>query len=1060
MVVSQSLKQLRGIAFWMLLASGWPGVAAADLIPAVPGMPGAEFARSPEPRPEATGYASATSTHLITFQLNEGETVAPNTFDLAGRTLRFSPVAEGYEVVPVDFVWEPDPGTAFVGSTYAAASFQFPFAGQSWSSFHINPLGSITFGQDDNLLLADTRFSELRTLGSRFEGVVPAIAALIKPRMSGSRFVREDADSLLVTWELYEPAGGIFDYVENAAVNQVQARLHANGVVELSYQSVAVADGIVGVFPTYAEVPAGDLLASLEDTSDAAVAAHLDMQRVEIREIPGRGLELTFVLRGDIPAERSGDINNVWYRLHVDVDEPLISGVDFEDPDYVWSLTSNSSNEYVLNGAGVFGEPEVDGNIVRIRAAVPGLEAGGTVAVFADSVNFNNFDLGFDQTAVATVTLPGVTSAARDLSAGPATSPYPYEIFHHRGLPDEVAVACDVVTDIGDAFDFIVYYSQFRTDQQEAGSPVNIVKNDVQGIGSALWDNSAGYFSDGQLQAVLVQPLFIDALQGTDAGPSGLEGGFNYAMSQVGHELAHRWLANAAARVDGQDRELGDGVHWLPSVHAPVAHPYLETAQASAMGGGHWRDNGDGTFTRQADNFFVPASGFSWLDLYLMGFVAAGEVPDFFLLDDLLPGGSDSEGPVYTGTRRAVTIEDVIAVEGVRSPASDESQRTFNVAFVYLTADGETAAPDRLARLADLRDTFISYWSHITGGRSTMTTIVPGAAPLDSDGDGIPDDADPDDDNDGYLDTDDYFPLLADEVMDTDLDGIGNRADDDDDGDGIADTVDAWPLDASAFDGTPRLENISTRGPVGTGDEVMIGGVIIEGSAWRNVLIRARGPSLADAGVPGTLADPFLQLFTNGELVRQNDSWEDDVRGVEIPLALRPTRPLEAALVAYLPPGGHTAIVSGAGGATGIGIVEIFDLDADPATRLGNISTRGLVETADNVMIGGVIVGGHGERRVTFRARGPSIADADASLAARVLMDPWVQVFDSDGNLIAEGDNWMDHSSVGLIPAQLRPTNPAESAFTLDLAPGGYTAIVRGNGGTAGVAIVEAFVTD
>ena len=196
------------------------------------------------------------------------------------------------------------------------------------------------------------------------------------------------------------------------------------------------------------------------------------------------------------------------------------------------------------------------------------------------------------------------------------------------------------------------------------------------------------------------------------------------------------------------------------------------------------------------------------------------------------------------------------------------------------------------------------------------------------------------------------------------MDGIGNRAD------GVADVADAWLLDASAFDGTPRLENICTRGPVGTGDEVMIGGVIIEGSKWRNVLIRARCPSLADAGVPGSLADPFLQLFTNGQLVRQNDSWADDVRAVEIPLALRPTRSEEAALVLYLPPAGTRRLCRVRGGTTGVGMVEIFNLDTDAATRLGNISTRGLVEAGDSVMIGGVIVCGEGTRRVTFRPRG------------------------------------------------------------------------------------------
>ena len=294
MVESYRLRQLWVSPLWMLLALALHGVAADDLIHVVPdvaGRQGSALAQSQEPRPEAIGYASATNTHLITFALNEGETAVPNTFDLTGRTLRFSPVAEGYDVAEEDFVSEADKGTVFEAAAYTAVSFQFPFAGEIWSTFHVNPLGSITFGQNDALLLADTRFSELRTLGNRFLGAVPAIGALIKPRMSGSRFVQEEVGSLLVTWELYEPDGAIFDYVENAAVNQIQARLYNDGVVELSYQSVAVADGIVGVFPTYAEISAGDLLATLGDTSYAGITAHLDIQRVEIRAIPGRGVE-------------------------------------------------------------------------------------------------------------------------------------------------------------------------------------------------------------------------------------------------------------------------------------------------------------------------------------------------------------------------------------------------------------------------------------------------------------------------------------------------------------------------------------------------------------------------------------------------------------------------------------------------------------------------------------------------------------------------------------------------------------------------------------------------
>lgn len=331
---------------------------------------------------------------------------------------------------------------------------------------------------------------------------------------------------------------------------------------------------------------------------------------------------------------------------------------------------------------------------------------------------------------------------------------------------------------------------------------------------------------------------------------------------------------------------------------------------------------------------------------------------------------------------------------------------------------------------------------------------------LDTDNDGTPDVTDTDDDADGTLDVNDAFPTDSSETTDTDGDGFGNNQDTDDDNDGVLDTPDAFPTDSSRS-ANARLGNISTRDPVRTGDEVIIGGVIISGDAPKTVVIRARGQSLADAdpNLQGLLQDPFVQLFNGASLIDSNDNWESHGRANEIRSDLRPTRTNESAIMTTLNPGAYTAIVRGVGETTGIGIVEIFEVDDTGSTRVSNISTRGFVGTGDDVLIGGVIISGSTAKTVTIRARGPSLADADPNLQ-NLLADPFVQLFNSSGTLIDSNDNWQSHSSAGNLRADLQPTRTDEAAITTTLDPGAYTAIVRGVGETTGIGIVEVFEID
>jgi hypothetical protein len=240
---------------------------------------------------------------------------------------------------------------------------------------------------------------------------------------------------------------------------------------------------------------------------------------------------------------------------------------------------------------------------------------------------------------------------------------------------------------------------------------------------------------------------------------------------------------------------------------------------------------------------------------------------------------------------------------------------------------------------------------------------------------------------------------------------------------------------------------------VETGDNVLIGGFIITGTQPKKVVVRAIGPSLS-ALFPGALADPLLELRnSSGVLIRANDNWRSDQEAEIIATMIPPSNDLESAIVETLPANNaaYTAIVRGVNNGTGIGVVEAYDLNQTVGSKLANISTRGLVQTDDNVLIGGMIVLGENSLRVIVRAIGPSLSVPGA------LGDPALELRDGNGGLIAANDNWRSDQEAEIIATTIPPSNDLESAIVENLAPGNYTAIVRGVKGTVGVGVVEAY---
>jgi DNA-binding beta-propeller fold protein YncE len=249
--------------------------------------------------------------------------------------------------------------------------------------------------------------------------------------------------------------------------------------------------------------------------------------------------------------------------------------------------------------------------------------------------------------------------------------------------------------------------------------------------------------------------------------------------------------------------------------------------------------------------------------------------------------------------------------------------------------------------------------------------------------------------------------------------------------------------------------NIATRLQIQSGDNVLIAGFIITGPAGstKKVLIRGIGPSLANFGVAGTIPDPLLELHSPDGSVITNDNWKQAPNAADIPAGFAPSNDLESVIYTTLAAGNYTAILKGAHGETGVGLVEVYDFDTASTAKLANIATRGFVNTGDNVMIGGFIVGGGEPAKILVRAIGPSLAafGVQGALPATTL-----ELHDANGAVISN-EGWRNTQEAEIIATTIPPSNDNEAAILATLVPGNYTAIVRGKNNTTGIGLVEAY---
>jgi hypothetical protein len=528
----------------------------------------------------------------------------------------------------------------------------------------------------------------------------------------------------------------------------------------MSYAQLAARDAIVGVYAPVtaaAEKP----IASLKDATDAALPGHLDVTNIRLAGVGGLHLKVTFETRGPALPEADPGLSGITYQVTLRSPAPATPAAPGDSGAIVWTVRGASAGgrggrggtggpRYTASGDGVSSAVTVNGNTVSLQGVLPkGFKPRNR---FLISARASGSAAAADEIAPQTVTVAGLPSPQQDLSSlvrqdGPFATVF--ESFHYLRLPNPRDLTCTVIQALGDKFDFLAYYSDFRVDNQEAGTPSTGPLGGgpnggaITGIG-ATQRSLESYCTAGRFQWQFVQPVYAGSNQMQERPPDGIRDTsprniisyaqqiaertpdrrllpYNYGISQIAHEMGHRWSAFVSARVGTETIPLGP-THWARGLHAPAAFPFQCPTEASAMGGGVWQDNFDGTFTQLDDDYYVPATGWSYLDLYLMGLIGASEVPDFFILRNLVAAGRDGAGrPMFKADRTKVTIQDVIAVEGERQPDVDRAQKQFNTGIVVIVEHGKTPSQELIDRANGIRLAWIDSFTTTTGHRASMT---------------------------------------------------------------------------------------------------------------------------------------------------------------------------------------------------------------------------------------------------------------------------------------------------------------------------------------------------
>ena len=675
---------------------------------------------SGQPRDPA-GEISTTLDNQILLELRPGDTADPNPVDLEGRTLVFTPDGHGsYSRSVQPLVWEDHLGEAVDDEAMVdLQSFMFDFAGQRWGAFYVSRHGLLTFGGAFAWSYdREGRFFTMHEIAAAFVRS-PTISALYAPAFGdwflddpeSSRFVARWPDRVVVTWIVRDTGSWVRGVLKGP--NRFQAVLHADGRVQFNYADITSGDGIAGLFPNV--IRKGDVIARVVDGSNPDLPGYLDLLDVAVYESNTELVIAEFTMRDPIP--NPGDDTLYSYTLYFDIDEPYWTEYG-SDEDFALGLKVNPHGE-LTTWRGTVLESEAPNRLAVLVDIGPVRGRSAALIALADE---SSEDLWIaDWSSPEQVDLP--TAPRIDLSM-PARVPSAahYEVFHNRGFPDLEQLACRVIDNLGDKFDFMVFNNEFEVDSQEGGSGVWTYV-EIPGTGAG-WERELPC-GPGRMKALLARPISMNQF---DDG-SDLEG----LVTLVAHEFGHVWSARLSYSKGGRRESLVDDIcrcHWRFELHTPAPFPprgrqdagsnMSDSPPGRTHGGGFWYENADGTFT--PGRVHPMESGPSWLDLYVMGLADAREVPDMFILRNLTPL-NDGSG-AYRGEKETVTIEQIVAAEGPRVPSAGESQKVFNGGFVYLVERGQEPAADLLQMHAKFIGEMRDRWLGITGGRSRITAVV------------------------------------------------------------------------------------------------------------------------------------------------------------------------------------------------------------------------------------------------------------------------------------------------------------------------------------------------
>jgi hypothetical protein len=282
---------------------------------------------------------------------------------------------------------------------------------------------------------------------------------------------------------------------------------------------------------------------------------------------------------------------------------------------------------------------------------------------------------------------------------------------------------------------------------------------------------------------------------------------------------------------------------------------------------------------------------------------------------------------------------------------------------------------------------------------------------------------------------------------------------------------------ATSGAGATKFVNIATRAYCSTGNSVTIGGFVVSGSAKKQVLIRAVGPSLTAQGLTSSevLLDPTIEVHKGAPIIASNDNWGDNPNAAQItalaaqigasPLLASDTK--SSVLLLTLDPGVYSFVVTGKSGTSGVVLLEVYDADVTPTpSTFVNIATRANSASGNGVTIGGFVVAGGANKRVLIRAVGPTLTSQGLS-STEVLANPTIELH-RGAPIIASNDNWISNYNANAISdtaarigaSPFAATDQSSAALLLNLPPGVYSFVVRGKSDTNGVTLVEVYDAD